>query len=596
MIGQVKYSWINFRRSFTTSLTQYANLILSYILVGISINSISITKAIFEGNVSYRIQKSYLIFSIVSTILSLFLAIIVTRKTVRQIFNHQIKDIALMKNVGSKTKWIYSYILFYHILVGVISFVIGLFLSAIIFLIILYIFKMDSYGNQIKFLPAFLICGSIILLHYLVTHNEILRILNENNLEISSKGLKNYKSIFEFDELFKKIRPARKFGLKAFLRSGEIRSTFFFIFLISTASIIFLFSTINIGNTFIYSYTEQFGKYEYLIGKENVVNFFENNIGYSEYNYSDLFTEKSSLNSNFINSLKENNVVYDIIFLNKRKVSEINVTIPDSVNLEQYKTVGKERSLNITIIGYINETIFLDRLIEGVKPNKEKNEIVISQSVNKMLLDDYTLEFLQIGGLKERYRVTGIINENFANGYTIYIPMRKLRENLLTSNGNCILIKSVKSDIISKIYTSADESNYRVAEIKKIVEKKKKELWNVINLINSIYGILFIITLTRFLAFGILLVNENSDDIKLMYKIGIKKKILRNCMLNDMSLNTIPGFVLSFLLGLVIIKYFIVESTVTKLLGMKITLLCFTNFLITFLGIIIGVNEIIKKQ
>ena len=37
MIGQVKYSWINFRRSFTTSLTQYGNLILSYILVGISI-------------------------------------------------------------------------------------------------------------------------------------------------------------------------------------------------------------------------------------------------------------------------------------------------------------------------------------------------------------------------------------------------------------------------------------------------------------------------------------------------------------------------------------------------------------------------------
>ncbi|UJG42662.1 MAG: hypothetical protein K9W46_09740 [Candidatus Heimdallarchaeum endolithica] len=596
MIGQVKYSWINFRRSFTTSLTQYANLILSYILVGISINSISITKAIFEGNVSYRIQQSYLIFSIVSTILSLFLAIIVTRKTVRQIFNHQIKDIALMKNVGSKTKWIYSYILFYHILVGVISFVIGLFLSAIILLIILYIFKMGSYGNQIKFLPAFLICGSIILLHYLVTHNEILRILNENNLEISSKGLKNYKSIFEFDELFKKIKPARKFGLKAFLRSGEIRSTFFFIFLISTASIIFLFSTINIGNTFMYSYTEQFGKYEYLIGKENVVNFFENNIGYSEYNYSDLFTEKSSLNSDFINNLKENNVVYDIIFLNKRKVSEINVTIPDTVNLEQYKTVGKERSLNITIIGYINETIFLDRLIEGVKPNMEKNEIVISQSVNKMLLDDYTLEFLQIRGLKERYRVTGIVNENFANGYTIYIPMRKLRENLLTSNGNCILIKSVKSDIISKIYTNADESNYRVAEIKKIVEKKKKELWNVINLVNSIYGVLFVITLTRFLAFGILLVNENSDDIKLMYKIGIKKKILRNCMLNDMSLNTIPGFVLSFLFGLVIIKYFIVENTVTKLLGIKITLLCLSNFLITFLGIIIGVNEIIKKQ
>ncbi|UJG39955.1 MAG: hypothetical protein K9W45_08870 [Candidatus Heimdallarchaeum aukensis] len=596
MIGQVKYSWINFRRSFTTSLTQYANLILSYILVGISINSISITKAIFEGNVSYRIQQSYLIFSIVSTILSLFLAIIVTRKTVRQIFNHQIKDIALMKNVGSKTKWIYSYILFYHILVGVISFVIGLFLSAIILLIILYIFKMGSYGNQIKFLPAFLICGSIVLLHYLVTHNEILRILNENNLEISSKGLRNYKSIFEFDELFKKIKPARKFGLKAFLRSGEIRSTFFFIFLISTASVIFLFSTINIGNTFVYSYTEQFGKYKYLISKENVANFFENNIGYSEHNYNDFFTEKSSLNSDFINNLKENNVVYDIIFLNKRKVSEINVTIPDTVNLEQYKTVGKERSLNITIIGYINETIFLDRLIEGVKPNKEKNEIVISQSVNKMLLDDYTLEFLRIGGLKEKYRVTGIVNENFANGYTIYIPMRKLRENLLTSNGNCILIKSVKSDIISKIYTSAEESNYRVSNITEIVEKKIKGLWNVINLVNSIYGILFIITLTRFLAFGILLVSENSDDIKLMYKIGTKKRVLRNCMLNDMSLNTIPGLVLSFLLGLVIIKYFIVEITITKLLGMKISLLCFLNYLITYLGIIIGVNEIIKKQ
>lgn len=67
-------------------------------------------------------------------------------------------------------------------------------------------------------------------------------------------------------------------------------------------------------------------------------------------------------------------------------------------------------------------------------------------------------------------------------------------------------------------------------------------------------------------------------------------------MLNDMSLNTIPGLVLSFLLGLVIIKYFIVEITITKLLGMKISLLCFLNYLITYLGIIIGVNEIIKKQ
>ena len=116
MIGQVRFAWISFKRSFLASFFSFISQIVTYTAITISIAVYSIVRPYLYRSISQIYYKSYILLGIIFIIVSIIIGGIVTARSIDLKFQSQKDDIAIMKNVGGKNKWIYSYFIFNQIL------------------------------------------------------------------------------------------------------------------------------------------------------------------------------------------------------------------------------------------------------------------------------------------------------------------------------------------------------------------------------------------------------------------------------------------------------------------------------------------------
>ncbi|MHA1305437.1 MAG: FtsX-like permease family protein, partial [Candidatus Heimdallarchaeaceae archaeon] len=560
MIGQIKFAWISFRRSFSSSFPQVINLLLTYTSVSMSINIFFSLKEILYFTIPYTFYRAYLSISIIFVILALIIGTIVTIKTAQQKFNTQKKDIALMKNIGSKSSWIYSYIMFYHMIMGALAFLVGLFLSGLILMITLYSFNLAEYTKYIKFVPAFGLCIFILIVHYIKTHNEIMQFLEEKDFIKSSKGLSEYKSIFELDDIIKKLKASVKLGVKNYIRSGEILSTLFYLFLLSSGVILFFLGPLTIGSTLNHQFEMQYDDISYIVGSDAVANFYQENFEIQEYNKEEQFKLKNVIDLTFIDELGELGLKIDKLFLNKLRVDEINVTIPNPSATGGYSFIGMDRSINATIVGYSNTSIFDERFIRGSPPDTSKNEVVIGESLDHYLFENSTQEHMKIEGISGLYSISGVIRDNFASGFTVYIPINKLKQKGITTGANCIQVNEIDEAKADDLIQFVETNNYKILNIQKLMQEQKKKLVKISALGNSFGSLLLIITLFRFTVFGILYVRSYYEDSALMYKIGVKKRKIYTSFNTAVLLHTVPGTFVGYFFSSIFIRYFTINN------------------------------------
>ncbi|MHA1224230.1 MAG: hypothetical protein ACTSP3_13470 [Candidatus Heimdallarchaeaceae archaeon] len=225
MIGQVRFAWIDFKRSFLTASSASLSQIIAISGITISVGVFSISRHQLKWLINSVFYRNYTSISILFIFISLIIGAIATIKTVDLKFKSKNEDIGIIKNIGGKNKWIYSYFVFNQLIATIISLFLGITLGVFILIIALASFRLLGLFNYILFMPILLANLSILLTAYLKSHFIILKYLNEKNLEETSSNLSNYKSIFELEALINKLKTTTKIALKNVIRSGKIISS-----------------------------------------------------------------------------------------------------------------------------------------------------------------------------------------------------------------------------------------------------------------------------------------------------------------------------------------------------------------------------------
>ena len=323
MIGQLKFAWIDFRRSFLSSLFTFISQIITYSAITISIGLFSLMRANHLMSLNYVYFSSYTLITIFFIVICIIIGVIVTIRSIDLKFQSQKDDIAVMKNVGGKSRWIYSYFIFNQILTAIIMLILGMILGLIVLTITSISFGLGSIFSYVGFLP--ILGGNIVILvfSYLKAHYTILKFISEKDFEISSSSLSSYKSIFEFDAVINKFTSSVKLGIKNFLRSGKVLSSFLFSFFLIFSSISFVLGPLTVAETHYVNLNGRFQDYSYIIGAPDAIDFFNQSLPVQEYSnssYTGIDNDlehfyDTSISTQLLTELGEINVTYQKYFI-----------------------------------------------------------------------------------------------------------------------------------------------------------------------------------------------------------------------------------------------------------------------------------------
>ncbi|MCG3221332.1 MAG: hypothetical protein H7641_08125, partial [Candidatus Heimdallarchaeota archaeon] len=199
MIGQLKFAWIDFRRSLLASGFSLISQIITYSAITISIGLYSASKHFLNYSMNLIFYNSFRNITLLFIVVCVIIGGVVTSRSIDLKIQSQRDDIGIMKNVGGKSKWIYSYFIFNQLLTAVIMLVLGMILGMIFLTVVFASFKFLVYLKFVKFIPIFISNIVIIVITYIKSHYTIVKFVGEKDFEQSSSKLSNYKSIFEFN-------------------------------------------------------------------------------------------------------------------------------------------------------------------------------------------------------------------------------------------------------------------------------------------------------------------------------------------------------------------------------------------------------------
>ncbi len=590
MIGQIKYAWLSFVRTIKSSVSHILSLILAYFIVSTSINIKNIIKSMLYWTIPYNCYLIYKFIAISFMIFCFLSGIIILFRTVNLTFDEQKNNIALIKNIGGKNLWIYSYTMTFYMFMTLFAMIIGLFTGGLLLIIILYLFKLGAFVEKVDFFSAFLSSALLIIAHYIAVHRQLMKFIHENEFIRSTKGLSSYKSIFELDNIIYKFKTEVKIAFKIVLRSNNIILTSVFIFFISSTSIFALIGPMLVKNKVNYDIQQQYSNVSYVIGTQESSFLFNKNIGLTPYNNTKSLC-KDIINKSVINYLSEKFNISSL-FISKIPVNEINKTIAIAGTANTYRFIGRQRSINATIVGYTNSSFLNNRIIEGQKPIA-KNEVLIGETLNNFLFDNSSEEHLTIQGISKLFSVSGIVRDFFANGFTIYIPLHFLIDNKITSGVNIIEIKNtdVTQSYLLKLLKSLDLDNYSVLDINTILSDTLARSNYYLNFLNIIGLVDYFIVLVLLFIYSYLIIAEYFDDITLFISIGIPNKKIQMIYLNSVVFYVSPVIVMSYLLIPAAFYYLIYPRSFIYFIS-TVIMCAFFEFLICIFGSVFKLHSI----
>ena len=565
LIGQLRFALIDFKRSFLASAFSFVSQIITYSALTIGIGLISFTLPYLNRVINDAFYRSYMLISILFVIVCVIIGGVVVSRSIDLKFQSQRDDIAVMKNVGGKSRWIYSYFIFNQLLTAVIMLLLGLVVGLILIIIVLAAFNNLAFFKNIRFLSILGANIAILIVSYLKAHYTILKFIGEKNLEISSSRLSNYKSIFEFGKLISKFKSTIKMGIKNFLRSGKIISSFVFSFFLVFSSLSFILGPLTIAETHLYHIDARYGDYSYMIGDPEIVCFYNNSIEMLPYentsftddiDYRSFFTNRT-LEQAFINEVNMLEIPKQAFFITKMEVTEIPYL--DVIN-GVYVDVGSNRTFYATIVGYSENFFEEDLFMWGEEPLPGNKEIIVGDSLERVLFENSSVQKIRFTNETNKFAVSGAIIDSFAAGFTIYVPMNQLIQEGITTGPNAIVIGDINQEIYNDLKEISENYSYDLDNTSEVIEKTKRNYKNFSNTFTSLGGELFLIFSFQIVVFSFLYFLSYRKDFGLLYDLGIRKRKIYGISITATILQIIPGLILGSYLGSVIARYFLVPN------------------------------------
>ena len=599
MIGQLKFAWIDFKRSFLASLFTLLSQIITYSAITISIGIYSISKPFLSWTVNYTFFKSYMIIAAVFITVCIIIGGVVTSRSIELKFQNQKEDIGIMKNVGGKSRWIYSYFIFNQMLTAVIVLVLGIMLGVIFLLIILGSFHYISLFRYILFMPILGANLIILIVSYVKAHYTIIRFVSEKDFEETTSKLSKYKSIFELNSIIRKAGTSVKMGIKNFLRSGKILSSLLFSFFLVFSSISFVLGPLTIAETYTYQIENGSQIYSYVVGEKLMVDLYNQSLSLNKYENSSFvkqneinFFSNTSLSSSYITELLNLGIDLQEIFLCKLKVEEI---FHIQISSYGYNLIGDNRTFYATIVGYSENFLPEDLFMWGEHPKPGANEVLIGDSLDYEIFDNSSLEKIRLKEESTKFKISGVIKDDFASGFTIYIPLNKLIQEGIASSPNLVMFGDINSTMYDEVNSISSSYGYEIGNVSKIIEDKKNKYKEFSNMYISLGGGLFIIFSFQIIVFCFLYFLNYRKDYLLLYKLGIAKRKIYRINIAATLLHIIPGMLTGIYLGSILARYFLVPAARLSWFGLIIGVGILFYILLTLMGSRIGGKRGLKS-
>ncbi len=584
MIGQLKFAWIDFRRSLLASGFSLISQIITYSAITISIGIYSASKHFLNNAINVIFYNSFRNITLLFIVVCVIIGGVVTSRSIDLKIQSQRDDIGIMKNVGGKSKWIYSYFIFNQLLTAVIMLILGIILGMSFLAVIFASFQFISYLKFVKFIPVLVSNIIIIIITYVKAHYTIVRFVGEKDFEQSSSKLSNYKSIFEFNKIMKKFGAPVKLGIKNFLRSGKIISSFLFSFFLVFSLVAFVVSPLTVNETYTYHFDIRNQDYSIVIGKSDSLDFYNQSLSFHTYENVSYNDYLSSLNSSFIEEIDDLDVEFQEIFVTRMLVETIPfLEIANGV----YELIGSNRTFYATIVGYKTDFLHDDLFAWGSNPDPSKKEVVIGDSLDRVLFENSTVEkikFREVSDLcpisvaddimfqenSKQYSINGVIMDSFASGFTIYFPISKLKQESITNGPNLIMFDELNSTTYNAILTISNSYGYEIQDIQETLQENQKTYRTFSQMFDTLGIGLFAIFSFQVIVFCFLYFLSYRKDYKLLADLGIKKRKLYSVNYTATVLQTIPGIIFGAYFGSIIPRYFLVPHSKLTLFGLII--------------------------
>jgi len=599
MIGQLRFAWIDFKRSFLASVFTLLSQIITYSAITISIGIYSISKSFLKWTINYTFFNSYMIIAVVFIAVCIIIGSVVTSRSIELKFQNQKEDIGIMKNVGGKSRWIYSYFIFNQILTAVIVLFLGIILGIIFLLIILGSFHYISLFRYILFMPILGANLIILIISYVKAHYTIIRFISEKDFEETTSKLSKYKSIFELNSIVRKASTSIKMGLKNFLRSGKILSSLLFSFFLVFSSISFVLGPLTIAETYTYQMENGSQIYSYVIGEKVMVDFYNQSLSLNKYENSSFveqneisFFSNTSLSSSYITELRNSDIDFQEIFLCKLKVEEI---FHIQINPYGYNLIGDNRTFYATIIGYSENFLTEDLFIWGEHPESGTNEVIIGDTLDHEMFENSSVEQIRLKEESTKFKISGVIKDDFASGLTVYIPLSILIQEVITSNPNLVMFGDINSTTYDEISSISSSYGYEIGNVSEITNKKKAEYVEFSFMYGSLGGGLFIVFGFQIVVFCFLYFLNYRKDYELLYKLGVAKRKIYRVNTAATFMQIIPGMLVGIYFGSILARYFLVPAARLSLYGPIIGVGILFYIIITIIGSIMGGRRGLKS-
>ena len=599
-MGQVRFAWINFKRSVLTSIFSSISQIVTYSAIVFSIAMYSIVKPYIYWSVTDTFYKSYSWMGIIFIIASIIIGGVVTTKSIDLKFQNQKDDIAIMKNVGGKNKWIYSYFIFNQIITSLVMLLLGIIVSLIFLVIIFYSFNFGYLFESIKFVPVLAANIAILLISYVKSHYTILKFISEKDFEVTSGKLSNYKSVFELTALLGKFKTTTKIATKNYLRSGKILASLLFSFFLAFSIISFALGPVAITETYSHHIDSRFSEIEYVIGQDEIIDFYGSNLGAQLYSDSP-YTENAINDIDYFNSLVLNNsLIIDLeangiefwnSFIAKLLVREMTVVWVDDDGGIIY--IGYNRTFHATVFGYDELPLYDDLYIWGEKPGN--GEVLIGESLDQRIFEDSSLQEIKITEDSIRYDISGVIQDTFASGFSIYMPIDKLIMETSASGPNMITLGELNSSSLALVSSIVENYGYSIESIDDLIKNSKKEYIRFSFVYGIIGGLLFLIFSFQIIVFAFLYVFSYRKDYELLYKLGVSKKKISQIAVRSILIQIIPGIIFGTYFGSIVTRYFIVPYTLLSYYLVFLFGMIFWFILIGYIGAKIASRRQLKQ-
>jgi len=566
MIGQVRFAWINFKRSILTSVFSSVGLIVTYSAIVFSIAMYSIVDPYLYWSISNTYYKSYSWMGIVFVIVSIIIGGVVTTRSIDLKFQNQKDDIAIMKNVGGKNKWIYSYFIFNQIITSIIMLILGVILALIILAIVFFSANFGFLLENVKFIPVLGANIGILLIAYLKSHYTILKFISEKNFEVSSGKLSNYKSIFEFNGIISKLKTTSKLATKNYIRSGKIIASLLFSFFLAFSIISFALGPVSINETYVHQMNNRFNDATYVIGQDNMIDYYGVNLGAQPYSNSSFtgnstgdieFFNSLAINSSLIDDLQNNGIEFQEYIITKLLVREITGLWVDDSGYPV--SIGDNRTFYATVIGCKVFPIYENIIIWGEEPNN--GEVIIGESLDTAMFEESSVQKIKITEESNNYDISGVIRDTFCAGFSVYISFNQLKSEISAPGSNLITLGELNSTELSIVSGILEDYGYTMERMDQLLKENMGEYIAFSSVYGILGGLLFLIFSLQIIIFAFLYVLSYRSDYELLYKLGISKRKISRISARSILLQIIPGTIFGTYFGSIITRYFLVPYT-----------------------------------